>query len=135
MSVKKKTKRLDGLIITNVNNSTTTGRVSWFVHVRFHIGGGQKKLHELSVRSVKKAVAPVIHEEEHEIPDAVPIDGHLRVDTITVQVHEDEFKTPNNGGEAPNPIFLNPDQIIQPPFPPNNQEVVEHSPCFLQKMN
>ena len=116
-----KTKRLDGLVITNVNKPTATGRAIWFVRVRFHIGGGQTKLHELSVRSVKKAAAPAIHEEEHEIPDAVPIDGRLRVDKIAVQVHEDEFQAPNNGGESPTPIFPNPDQIIQPLVPPNNQ--------------
>ena len=60
----KKTKRLFGLVVTNVNIPTATGRASWFVQIRFHLGGGQKKLHELSVWSVKKAAAPVIHEEE-----------------------------------------------------------------------
>ena len=58
----KKTKRLVGLVVTNVNIPTATGRASWFVRVRFHLGGGQTKLHELSVWSVKKAAAPVIHE-------------------------------------------------------------------------
>ena len=52
----------------------------------------------MSFSSVKKSVAPVIREEEHEIPDDVPIDGHLIVNTIAVQVHKDEFKAPNNGG-------------------------------------
>ena len=113
------------MVITNVNKPTATGRASWFVQVRFHLGGGQIKLHELSVRSVKKAAAPVIREEEHEIPDAVPIDRHLGVDTIAVQVHKDEIQAPNNGGEAPTPIVPNPDQIIQPPVPPNNEEVAE----------
>ena len=69
------------MVITNVNKPTATGRASWFVRVWFHLGGGQTKLHELSIRSVKKAVAPVIREEEHEIPDAVPIDGRLRLET------------------------------------------------------
>ena len=46
----KKTKRLVGLVVTNVNIPTSTGRASWFVRVRFHLGGGHKKLHELSVR-------------------------------------------------------------------------------------
>ena len=50
----KKTKRLVGLVVTNVNIPTATGRASWFVRVRFHLGGGQTKLHELSVWSVKK---------------------------------------------------------------------------------
>ena len=59
----KKTMRLDGLVITNVNITTATGRASWFVLARFHLGGGQTKLHKLSVRSVKKSAAPVIHEE------------------------------------------------------------------------
>ena len=59
----KKTKQLVGLVVTDVNIPTATGRASWFVRVRFHLGGGQTKLHELSVRSVKKAAAPVIHEE------------------------------------------------------------------------
>ena len=68
----KKTKRLDGFVIKNVNKPTSIGRSSWFVCVWFHLGGGQTKLHELSVCSVKKAAAPVIREEEHEIPDAVP---------------------------------------------------------------
>ena len=87
-----KTKRLVGLVVTNVNIPTSTGRASWFVWVQFHLGGGHTKLHELSVRSVKKAPTPVIHEEEqevpekHEIPDAVPIYGWLRVDKIAVQV-------------------------------------------------
>ena len=60
----KKTKRLVGLVVTNANIPTATGRASWCVRVRFHIGSGQTKLHELSVRSIKKAAAPVIHEEE-----------------------------------------------------------------------
>ena len=113
------------MVITNVDTPTITGRASWFVTVRFHLGGGQKKLHELSVLSVNKASAPVIRKEEHEIPDAVPIDGRLIVDTIAVQVHKDEFQRPKNGFEAPTPIVPNPDQIIQLPVPPNNQEVVE----------
>ena len=41
----KKMKRLDGLVITNVNKPTATGGASWFVRVRFHLGGGQTKLH------------------------------------------------------------------------------------------
>ena len=65
----KKTKRLVGLVVTNVNIPTSTGRASWFVRVRFHLGGGHTKLHELSVRSVKKAPTPVIHEEEQEVPE------------------------------------------------------------------
>ena len=84
----KKTKWLVGLVVTSVNIHTSTGRASWFVRVWFHLGGGHTTLHELSVRSVKKAPTPVIHEEEkeiaegQEIPDAVPIYGRLRVDTI-----------------------------------------------------
>ena len=58
----KKTKRLVGLVVTNVNIPTSTGRASWFVRVRFHLGGGHTELHKLSVRSVKKAPTPVIHE-------------------------------------------------------------------------
>ena len=87
----KKTKQLVGLVVINVNIPTATGRASWFVQVWFHIGGGHTKLHGLSVWSVKKAPTPVIHEEEQDIPDAVPIDGRLRVDTIAVQVDEDEI--------------------------------------------
>ena len=126
----KKTKRLVGLVVKNLNIPTATGRASWFVRVRFHLGGGQTKLHKLIVRSVKKAAAPSIHEEEQEIPDYVPIDGRLRVDTISVQVDKDENQYPNNGGEAPTHIVPNPDQIIQPPVPPNNQEVVETQPVL-----
>ena len=126
----KKTKRLDGLVITDVNIPTATGTASWFVPVRFHLGGGRTKLHELSFSSVNKSAAPVIREEEHEIHDSVPIDRRLIVDTITVQVHEYEFQEPNNGGEAPTPILPNPYQIIQPPVPPNNQEVVEIQPVL-----
>ena len=59
----KKTKRLFGLVVTNVNIPTSTGRASWFVRVWFHLGGGQTKLHELSFRSEKKAPTSVIHEE------------------------------------------------------------------------
>ena len=123
-------KRLVGLVVTNVNIPTATGRASWFVWVRFRIGGGQTKLHELSVRSVKKAPTPVIHEEEQEITDAVPIDGRLRVDTISVHFDEDDIEAPNNGGKAPTPIVPNPDQIIQPPVPPNNEQVVETQPVI-----
>ena len=100
----KKTKQLVGLVVTNGNIPTSTGRASWFVRVRFHLGGGHTKLHELSVRSVKKAPTPVIHEEEREIlqekeiPDAVPIDGRLQVDTIAVQIDKDDIQAPNNGG-------------------------------------
>ena len=64
-------------------------------------------------RSVNKAFAPVVHEEENEIPDAVPIDGRLRVDTIAVQLHEDKFQASNNGGKAPTPIVRNPDHILE----------------------
>ena len=120
----KKTKRLVGLVVKNVNIPTATGRASWFVQVWFHLGGGHTNLHELSVRHVNKAAAPVIYEKEKEIPDAVPIDGRLRVDTIAVQVDEEEIQAPNNGGKSPTHIVPNPDQIIQPPVPPNNQEVV-----------
>ena len=59
------------------------------------------------------------------MPDAVPIDGRLWADTIAVQVDEDKIQAPNNGGEAPTPIVPNLDQIIQPPVPPNNEQVVE----------
>ena len=59
----KKTKRLVGLVVTNFNIPTSTGREIWFVQVRFHLGGGHKKLHELSVWSVKKESTPLIHEE------------------------------------------------------------------------
>ena len=48
----KKTKRSVGLVVTNVNIPTSTGRASWFVWGRFHLGGGHTKLHEVSVRSV-----------------------------------------------------------------------------------
>ena len=58
-----KTKRLVGLVVTNISIPTSTGRASWFVRVRFHLGGGHTKLQELSVCSVKKSPTPVIHEE------------------------------------------------------------------------
>ena len=108
----KKTKQLVGLVVTNVNIPTSTGRASWFFRVRFHLGGGLTNMHELGVWSVKKDPTPVIHEEEQDITDAFRIDGRLRVDTISVQVDEDEIQVPNNGGEAPTPIFPNPDHII-----------------------
>ena len=79
----KKTKRLIGLVVTNVNKPTSTGRASWCVRVQFHLGGRNTKLHKLSVQSVNKLPIPVIHEEiqeiteEQEILDAVPIDGRL----------------------------------------------------------
>ena len=69
----------------------------------------------------------LIHEEEqevpeeHEITDAVPIDGRLRVDKIAVQIDKDEIQAPNNEGESTTPIVPNPDQIIQSPVPPNNE--------------
>ena len=124
------------MVVTNVNIPTSTGRASWFVRVRFHLGGGHKNLHKLGVRSVKKSPTPVINEEiqeiteEQEILDAVPIDGRLRVDTIAVQVDEDDIQAPNNGGKYPTPIFPNPDQIIQPHVPPNNEEVAETQPVL-----
>ena len=65
----KKTKRLVGLVVTNFNIPTSTGRASWFVWVRFHLGGRHTKLHELNVPSVKKAPTPVIREEEQEITE------------------------------------------------------------------
>ena len=85
----------------------------------------------MSVRSVKKYPTTLIHEEEQEVPeehelsDAVPIDGRLRVDTIAVQVDKYEIQAPNNGGESTTPIVPNSYQIIQPPVPPNNEEVVD----------
>ena len=54
----KKTKQLVGLVVTNVNIPTSTGRAIWFAQVRFHLGRGHTKLHELSVRSAKKAPTP-----------------------------------------------------------------------------
>ena len=132
----KKTKQLVGLVVSNVNIRTSTGRASWFVRVRFHLGGGHTKLHELSVQSVKKAPTPVIHEEEQDIPEEqeipgdVPIDGRLRVDTIAVQIDEYEIQAPNNRGESTTPLVPNPDQIIQPPVPPNNEEVAETQPVL-----
>ena len=80
------------LILSLIQIPTSTGKASWFVRVWFHLSGGHTKLHELSVRSVKKAPTSVIHAEEQgipeeqDIPDAIPIDGRLRVDTIAVQV-------------------------------------------------
>ena len=97
------------MVVTNFNVPTATGRASRFVWVRFHLGGGQTKLHELSVLSVKKSAPPLIHEEEQEIPDDVPIDGRLRVDTIAVKFDEEGIQAPNNGGKAPTPIVPNPD--------------------------
>ena len=47
-----------------------------------------------------------------------------------VIVNKYEFQVPNNGGEAPTHIVPNPDQIIQPPVPPNNEEVVETKPVL-----
>ena len=93
------------------------GEQAGFFWVWFHLGGGQTKLHKIIVRYVKKSAATVLYEEEQEIPDAFPIDGQLRVDTIALQVDEDEIQAPNNGGKAPTPIVPNPDQIIQPPPP------------------
>ena len=49
---------------------------------------------------------------------------------MSVQVNEYEIQAPNNGGEAPTPIVPNPDQIIQPPVPPNNEEVAETQPVL-----
>ena len=126
----KKTKGLVGLVVKNVNIPTATGRASWVFRIWFHLGDGQTKLHELSVRSVKKSPAPVIREEEQEITDSLPIDGWLRLDTIAVQVDKDNIQAPNNGGEAPTHIVPNPDNIIQLPIPPNNQEVEETQPVL-----
>ena len=115
------------MVVTNVNIPTSTGRASWFVRVRFPLGGGHTKLHKRSVWSVKKAPTPVIHEEiqeiteEQEILDAVPIDGRLQVDIIAVQADKDDIQAPKNGGGAPTPIVPDPYQIIQPPTPPNNE--------------
>ena len=67
--IDKKTKRLVSLVVTNVNIPTSTGRSSWFIRVRFHLGGGHTKLHELSVRSVKKEPTTLIHEEEQEVTE------------------------------------------------------------------
>ena len=121
------------MVVTNVNIPTDTWRASWFVRVRFHLGGGQIKLHELSVRSVKKAPTPVIHEEEQEIPDDVPIDGWLQVDTISVKSDKDEIEATKNGGEAPTHVVPNTYQIIQPPVPPNNEQVVETQPVLPEE--
>ena len=43
---------------------------------------------------------------------------------------EDEIQAPNNGGEYTTPLVPNPDQIIQPPVPPSNEEVVETQPVL-----
>ena len=130
-----KTKRLVGLVVTNVNKPTSTGIASWFVRVRFHLGGGHTKLHELSVRPVKKDPTTLIHEEEHDIPDAVPIYGRLRVDTIAVQVDKEKFK--RSTMEANLPLLLSLIHIILYNFPSlliiNKWQ--KHSPCFLQKTN
>ena len=54
----KKTKMLNGEVINTRNKRTETGRASWFVRARCHLGEGQTKLAEINVRSVKKADAP-----------------------------------------------------------------------------
>ena len=40
----KKTNRLVGLVVTNVNIPSATGRASWFVRVWFHLGVGKTKI-------------------------------------------------------------------------------------------
>ena len=74
----QKTKRLVGLVVTNVNKPTSTGRASWFVRVRFHLGGGHTKLHKLSIRSVKKYPTTLIHEEEQEVPEEHEVPDGIR---------------------------------------------------------
>ena len=50
-----------------------------------------------------------------------------------VQVDKDEIQALNNGGKAPTPIVPNPDQIIQPPVPPNNEQVVVTQPVLSEE--
>ena len=48
----KKTKTLYGEVLANLNKPAKTGRYSWFVRARFHLGCGKTKLFELNILSV-----------------------------------------------------------------------------------
>ena len=81
---------INRLVIRNVNTPTITGRVSWFMCLRLHLGGMHTTLHEVSACSVKKTAAPIIRQEESkepDIPDVIPIDGRLRVNETAGRVH------------------------------------------------
>ena len=82
----KKTKLLNGEVISTRNKRTATGRASWFVRARFHLGEGQTKLTEINVRSVKKADAPTIRLEEPDTPVALPVGRRATVDAVAVVV-------------------------------------------------
>ena len=45
----KKTKMLNGEVVNTRNKCTETGRASWFVRARYHLGEGQTKLAEINV--------------------------------------------------------------------------------------
>ena len=69
-------------MIANKNKPTESGRASWFVNTWFHLGGGQKKLAELNVCSVKKAAALTIYTEEYEIPVTTHVNWLTIVDAV-----------------------------------------------------
>ena len=72
-----------GEFLDNLNKPTRTGRAIWFVSAWFRLGG-QTKLSELNIKSMKKMNVPIICEEESsdtltspDIPEDTPIDSHL----------------------------------------------------------
>ena len=57
------------------------------------------------------------------------MDGYELIQ-LQYKSNKDEIQVPNNGGESTTHVVPNPDQIIQPPVPPNNEEVVETQPVI-----
>ena len=82
----KKKKVLNGEVVNTRNKRTETGRASWYVRDRYHLGEGQTKLAKINMRSVKKAAAPTIQVEEPETPVALPAGRRKTIDTIAVVV-------------------------------------------------
>ena len=77
---------------------------------------------------MKKSAVSVIQQEapdELEIPDIVPIDGRLKVNTVVLQVHEYEAQAPEKEGSASNTIVPVVDEIIEPHVSPTSPEVVK----------
>jgi hypothetical protein len=113
----KKTKVLSGEVIETRNNPTESGRASWCVRARYHLGEGQTKLAEINVRSVKKADRPAIRVEEPETPVALPVNRRAMVDAVAVVVAPLALESELDANADPPPA-LPPASPSAPPLPP-----------------
>ena len=130
-----------------MDKPTKTGRDSWFLHARFHLGYVQTNLYEDNFCSVKKSNDPMVLEEEPSDPlpltdirESTPIYSCLQVNAFTLPNKEieitNEEKPPPSPNAPPNPGKIIPtpingdkeqeDTVVPPPISPEQDSVVLH---------